>query len=238
MSPWAVSARSAPMADDNDRNSIKLMKSLRIGGLTRDRQSTEATAWHEAGHAAMAMELRVPVVSATIIPTDDFDGCVELRPPPEYVADFMDYVGVSPYEPMPLRVRDWFERRIMVSMAGELAQARQTGSASGSAAYADRPEFGMVVVDGDVHTQAELILDLVGENEVLASAYLEYLRARADDILNRTDVWCVVEAVALQLMAHRVLRALRLRAIRSTALSAWHAEVRAGHARFLGSTSR
>jgi ATP-dependent Zn protease len=71
--------------------------------------SDEVTAYHEAGHAVMALALGRPVA------------CVSVRPARENlgICEF----GKAPFRPS----EDWLEREILISLAGLAAEARHTG---------------------------------------------------------------------------------------------------------------
>lgn len=69
----------------------------------------EATAYHEAGHAVVALALHRPVHKVSVIPKLDFLGQCKFDK------------GVSrPTE-------DWVEREILIALAGMAAEARHTG---------------------------------------------------------------------------------------------------------------
>jgi len=72
---------------------------------TRD----EATAYHEAGHAVVALALGRQVHQVSILPNKDRLGVCEFRKP-----------SFRPTE-------DWIEREILISLGGIAAEARHTG---------------------------------------------------------------------------------------------------------------
>lgn len=70
----------------------------------------EATAYHEAGHAVVALSLGRPVHRVSVLPNRDRLGQCEFRK------------GV--FRPS----EDWLEREILISLAGLAAEARHTGT--------------------------------------------------------------------------------------------------------------
>ena len=69
----------------------------------------EATAYHEAGHAVVALALGRQVHQVSILPNRDRLGVCEFRKP-----------NFRPSE-------DWIEREILISLGGIAAEARHTG---------------------------------------------------------------------------------------------------------------
>jgi Peptidase family M41 len=69
----------------------------------------EATAYHEAGHAVVALALGRQVLQVSILPNKDRLGVCEFRKP-----------SFRPTE-------DWIEREILISLGGIAAEARHTG---------------------------------------------------------------------------------------------------------------
>ncbi len=69
----------------------------------------EATAYHEAGHAVMALALGRPVTCVSALPGRGFLGTCAF--------------GKAVFRPS----EDWLEREILISLAGPAAEARRTG---------------------------------------------------------------------------------------------------------------
>jgi hypothetical protein len=69
----------------------------------------EATAYHEAGHAVMALVLGRPVTCVSALPGRGFLGTCAF--------------GKAVFRPS----EDWLEREILISLAGLAAEARRTG---------------------------------------------------------------------------------------------------------------
>ena len=80
----------------------------------------EATAYHEAGHAVMALALGRPVACVSIVPGREFLG----------TCDF----GKAVFRPS----EDWLEREILIALAGAAAEARRTGEYAWDAAARDQ----------------------------------------------------------------------------------------------------
>src|ERR1700686_5343953 len=77
--------------------------------MAQSKYKLDVLAYHEAGHAAAACFLHLPFTSVHIIAAGDLLGALELAP-----------VKLTPDA-------DEFERRIIHSFAGPVAQARHTG---------------------------------------------------------------------------------------------------------------
>jgi len=75
--------------------------------------SEQSTAYHEAGHAVMAIDRQVPFNTVSIIPDDDSWGRVMSRPLP---GSFQPDINTD------ARTRRFIENRVMVMYAGGLAQ--------------------------------------------------------------------------------------------------------------------
>ena len=71
--------------------------------------SIEATAYHEAGHAVIALALGRPLDSVTIVPNQDRAGLCAF--------------GKGTIKP----TDDWLEREILIALGGIAAEARHTG---------------------------------------------------------------------------------------------------------------
>src|SRR3954469_18994985 len=70
----------------------------------------EATAYHEAGHAVVALALDRPVHRVSVLPNRDRSGQCEF--------------GKGVFRPS----EDWLEREILIALAGVAAEARRTGT--------------------------------------------------------------------------------------------------------------
>jgi hypothetical protein len=79
----------------------------------------EATAYHEAGHAVMALALGRPVA------------CVSVRPDHQYLGTCE--FGKAVFRPS----EDWLEREALIALAGAAAEARHSGDYAWGAAAKD-----------------------------------------------------------------------------------------------------
>src|ERR1700687_5011540 len=70
----------------------------------------EATAYHEAGHAVVALALGRPVERVSVLPDRENLGLCEF--------------GKSVFRPS----EDWLEREILIALGGIAAEARHTGN--------------------------------------------------------------------------------------------------------------
>ncbi len=80
----------------------------------------EATAYHEAGHAVMALALDRPVSFVSMRPTREFLGTCEF--------------GKAVFRPS----EDWLERELLIALGGIAAEALHTGEHAWDAAAKDR----------------------------------------------------------------------------------------------------
>ncbi len=80
----------------------------------------EATAYHEAGHAVMALTLGRPVACVSILPGREFLGTCEF--------------GKAVFRPS----EDWLEREMLIALAGIAAEARHTGDYAWDGAARDQ----------------------------------------------------------------------------------------------------
>src|SRR5262245_43621 len=97
--------------------------------MARERSVRElrATAHHEAGHAVMALELGIPVASVDVIEVEDRVGVVMLTKKPSWFrADGLH-----------VRSRVYAENRVMMLLAGPIAEARFVGRNNRVGASAD-----------------------------------------------------------------------------------------------------
>ena len=74
-----------------------------------DQEYDERTAYHEAGHAVVALALGRPVAHVSVLPGREHLGLCEF--------------GKGVFRPS----EDWLEREILISLAGLAAEARFTG---------------------------------------------------------------------------------------------------------------
>ncbi len=80
----------------------------------------EATAYHEAGHAVVALILGRPVHHVSVLPNEQFLGQCRF--------------GKGVFRPS----EDWLEREILIALGGMAAEARHTGDYNWAGADRDR----------------------------------------------------------------------------------------------------
>ncbi len=85
-----------------------------------DQPADEATAYHEAGHAVMALALGRPVAHVSVRPGREFLGTCAF--------------GKAVFRPS----EDWLEREALIALAGAAAEARRTGEYAWNAAARDQ----------------------------------------------------------------------------------------------------
>ena len=145
--------------------------------------SDMATAYHEAGHAVVAVALRMRVGSATIEPAGDYLGRVQtpLTDAQLETIEFGDGRGL-------------IDRHIACLFAGSVAEARVTGHVNHDGARQD------------YDTAFCFAFQFASYQETLDRGH-----AKAGDLI--TEHWAAVAAVAEGLLASRTLSSARLRAI-------------------------
>jgi len=85
-----------------------------------DHSPAEATAYHEAGHAVMALALGRPVAFVSVLPTRQLLGTCEF--------------GKAVFRPS----EDWLEREMLIALAGLAAEARFSGNYAWDGAARDQ----------------------------------------------------------------------------------------------------
>lgn len=152
------------------------------GAPRRQRRLTERvhTAYHEAGHAALAHELKFPVKRVSIIPDDDTWGHAHHSIPPWFHE--LEY-NVSPYREMRAH------RYIMVCLAG----------AAATAVHAERQTWNGA--DGDIRQAYDLADRLTGSPEE-SRALVAWLWTRTRLRTARPQTWSGVEGIAQALLSH------------------------------------
>ncbi len=116
-------------------------------------QHDEATAYHEAGHAVVALALGRPVHHVSVLPDGKYLGTCEF--------------GKGVFRPS----EDWLEREILIALGGLAAEARFTGDYGWDEAAQDRQFVHDLAVRRAGERQAERL-----ERRLLAKA--EHLLSR------------------------------------------------------------
>src|SRR5437763_7315237 len=138
-----------------------------------EEQHNEGTAYHEAGHAVVALSLGRPIQRVSILPDSARLGQCEF--------------GKAVFRPS----EDWLEREILIALGGLAAEARLTGDYAWDAADRDRQYVRQLAVQRAGERQAERL-----ERRLLSKA--EHLLAQeghwraveliAAELLRRGDI--------------------------------------------------
>jgi len=107
----------------------------------------EPTAYHEAGHAVVALALGRPVQRISVLPDRDFLGQCAF--------------GKGVYRPS----QDWLEREILIALGGLAAEARHTGTYAWDGAARDQRLVRRLAVQRAGERRAERL-----ERRLLAKA--------------------------------------------------------------------
>jgi hypothetical protein len=140
---------------------------------------------HEAGHAVAAILHDIPFEHVTIVPTDEYNGCVRMeQPPAEYIAEETKDSPAS---------LDYWHRRLIATMAGPAATKKLHP-------YGDwhRHAWADVDVAGDIFERIHERFD-----EAVIQAHLKYIKALAASFVENN--WKEIEAVAAALIEHGTL---------------------------------
>jgi hypothetical protein len=155
------------------------------------------TAYHEAGHGAVALDQRRGFVHVTIVPKEDPLGHLLGVP-----------VGAwfhPDYDPSP-RARRAIERYILILAGGDGAEWHLTSEHDQQGASADLTQ----ALDA-----AQYVCGSAEETE----AYLNWLWVKARDLVGSPNNWPVVEALAAALLAKRTVSSARAHAIRRSVMA-------------------
>jgi hypothetical protein len=153
--------------------------------------SKRQTAYHEAGHAALGIDLGLTLVSLTICPDVEHKtrGHARWRADPRW------------FDPScaDLRSRDWMERRVMVLYAGMEAVTRLTGCRSREQAGNDIGD----IIARSLHLYRPPVL----------ARFMSFMLARTTAWCQVDSNWCKVEAIAAELLTKGTLPGERVRRI-------------------------
>jgi ATP-dependent Zn protease len=153
--------------------------------------SKRQTAYHEAGHACVGIDLGFTLVSLTICPDVEHKtrGHARWRADPRW------------FDPScaDLRSRDWMEKRVMVLFSGLEAVTRLTGRRSREPAGNDIGE----IIARSLHLYRPPVL----------AHWMRFMLARATAWMAIDHNWRKVEAVAGELLARETLPGERVRRI-------------------------
>lgn len=151
----------------------------------------ENTAYHEAGHAFMAVRLGAKVRSVTIDPDHD-DG-------PERLGDTQVV-----WRKGRLTDREFHERAIMVSLAGPVAEMLYTG---------DPYHPGLVAEWAFDWQEAWKLAEPLFPDHRRRLDYLEQTTSRLYHLMNAEPNWSAIASLADNLLAHETLESEEVRDI-------------------------
>lgn len=150
----------------------------------------EKTAYHEAGHAMAFMVLKTRFSKVSIVPDDESLGRVTNDLPDSF---FDEDLNAN-------RQRSLYEKHILISLAGGLAEMKLTGVENTD---------GNAVDNSSVVELASRVTDSVAETE----AYILWLQERAKNMVDNPWNWIAVEALAAALLHSKTLSARKAREI-------------------------
>jgi len=150
-----------------------------------------ATAFHEAGHAVMRLELGRRPVAATIKP-DKREGTLG------HITHRATKLDVDYFDPNDWRLRRWADTEIMTVLAGPEAERRYSGRRNNGGARSD-DEWAT-----DVAFWSE-------ESSERTQAYLKWLSLKVQAYISSEQVWERVEAVAAALLEKETLSGKEVR---------------------------
>ena len=173
-----------------------------------DWSDRRATTFHEAGHAVMSAELRVPFKYIDVTPSEERSGVVH---------GFVVGEWFRPDLEITRRTEQRIQSQIHVLWAG--TQAQERWSRCQPDCPKDLDEELRVGAASDINTIVNLASFVTASAEEL-DAYIEWLRLRTLNMQNRPHYWDRVTAVAGALAIHPYLSARRARAIMRDAVAA------------------
>ena len=156
-----------------------------MSGETLDSRKLQATAYHEAGHAVVALLLGMRLRSVTILFDEEHHNKGLCSCEPEKGLDRVDEW------PLPRR-EAWANRRITFVIAGPIAEKRFTNRTNRAGSSADFDE-------------AVRIAEKVSLSDREAERQIDWLWERANNLLAVKETWKAVEEVAAALLAQQTL---------------------------------
>jgi hypothetical protein len=147
----------------------------------RERKRLQSTAYHEAGHAVIAMHLGKAVRRVSIVPEEEEGnlGHVLHFKNRSFRPDIFDLSDA--------RTRRLAEREILVTLAGRAAEMRHTGRPKSSG-------------DGDDLRYVYDVAWRVCMDDEEAGKYVDWLKVRARNLIANRQIWARVKGLARALI--------------------------------------
>lgn len=155
----------------------------------------EATAYHEAAHAVAAVYLNLPFTEVTIIPDRDGEGAIALDP------SLTRWMKANRTLRSPA-IKDRWDRLQVLASAGPLAhlvynrRCKWRGPSWKAGSHSDRERVSRFAMALHPNTEP-------AKASKAAEAYIDYVSARAADIVERH--WPEIESVANGLLERQTL---------------------------------
>lgn len=177
------------------------------------RRPSEASAYHEAGHAVASHFLGRSFIKVSLDRAADGTlGWVGHGPPGEWVEPDVEVDG---------RTRRKVEQEIMILIAGSVCEETFAGEMEGRIGGPVSPNLqDFVALHGGDVDQAMTLAGYASASAGEAAAYLEWLWHRTFNLIRRPGFWPAVEALAAELVRVRTLDYRRARRVIEQARSA------------------
>jgi hypothetical protein len=174
-------------------------------------------AYHEAGHAVIALDQRIAVRRVEVTPDSESEGRLSLYPNVAWLQE----LGKN-YERIRCRVRHRLEAEIMISWAGTLAEQKYRGTADkAEVGFGESREqhegFTRFIRGGDADQIAEFVLRLFEERD-LQEAYSEWLYLRTRKKVYHDVIWLQIDADARALSERKRLSRKEVKDISNAAV--------------------
>ena len=169
-----------------------------------ERKRLEIVAYHEAGHAVVAIVREVPFKRVSIVPDDDSEGHVEFT---DQITGIMRRSKGEVEDFQTLRDRDMLEKSIQVCLAGDEAVRKHGGQLAPEEWEADRQH-------------AYQFVDQLYAGEAW-QAYYDLQRIVTRNLFTWDHIWAAVESLAAELLKDKkgVISSRRARRIVNQAIA-------------------
>lgn len=158
-----------------------------------------SVAFHEAGHATMAVSLGVPFRSITIQADQDYVGLVQFYKHPRWTNEALECYSQR-------RTEEWLENQTLICLAGQIAHTIHAGR-----------HLAHYRSSKDNEDAVECAIKYCGSGE-RATAWLSWMFIRARDLMEQKHVWRAVDALVKVLMVRQTLPGKEAEAIVSSAM--------------------